>query len=119
MCKASPPFATIPVIFTRYSQAVNYIDQVRDQLSFVLAKPAAGVQEACTRIEKFTDLKAMSGREFGSQTIGYYLKNTGIPVNFGITIAVALIVGSVVAGQTFYIFTLENLNQFGALKVFR
>ena len=74
MCEASPPFATIPVIFTRYSQAVNYIDQVRDQLSFVLAMPAAGVQEACTRIEKFTDLKAMSGREFGSQTIGYYLK---------------------------------------------
>jgi putative ABC transport system permease protein len=58
----------------------------------------------------------MSGREFASQTIGYYLKNTGIPVNFGITIAVALIVGSVVAGQTFYIFTLENLKQFGALK---
>lgn len=118
MCEASPPFATFPVVFTRYTQAVNYIGQVRDQLSFVLAKPAAGVsvQEACARIEEFTDLKAMSGREFGSQTIGYYLKNTGIPVNFGITIAVALIVGSVVAGQTFYIFTLENLKQFGALK---
>ena len=28
----------------------------------------------------------------------------------------ALIVGTVVAGQTFYIFTLENLKQFGALK---
>src|SRR6516162_4157427 len=31
----------------------------------------------------------------------------GIPLNFVLT---------VVAGQTFYIFTLENLNQFGALK---
>ena len=29
---------------------------------------------------------------------------------------IALIVGAVVAGQTFYIFTLENLKQFGALK---
>jgi len=37
-------------------------------------------------------------------------------VNFGITIAIALIVGTVVAGQTFYIFTIENLTQFGALK---
>jgi putative ABC transport system permease protein len=44
------------------------------------------------------------------------LKNTGIPVNFGITIAIAVIVGTVVAGQTFYLFTLENLKQFGALK---
>src|SRR5258708_16649922 len=39
-----------------------------------------------------------------------------IPVNFGITITIALIVGTVVAGQTFYLFTLENLKQFGALK---
>ena len=46
----------------------------------------------------------------------YYIRNTGIPVNFGITIGIALIVGAVVAGQTFYIFTIENLKQFGALK---
>ena len=37
-------------------------------------------------------------------------------MNFGLTVLVALIVGTVVAGQTFYIFTLENLKQFGALK---
>jgi putative ABC transport system permease protein len=48
--------------------------------------------------------------------INYYLRNTGIPVNFGITIAIALIVGLAVAGQTFYMFTIENLKQFGALK---
>jgi putative ABC transport system permease protein len=29
---------------------------------------------------------------------------------------IALIVGIVVAGQTFYLFTVENLKQFGALK---
>jgi putative ABC transport system permease protein len=29
---------------------------------------------------------------------------------------VALVVGAVVAGQTFYLFTIENLKQFGALK---
>jgi putative ABC transport system permease protein len=37
-------------------------------------------------------------------------------VNFGITIGVALVVGTVVAGQTFYLFAVENLRQFGALK---
>jgi putative ABC transport system permease protein len=31
-------------------------------------------------------------------------------------VAIALIVGTVVAGQTFYLFVLENLKQFGALK---
>jgi putative ABC transport system permease protein len=46
----------------------------------------------------------------------YYLANTGIPVNFGITVSLAFVVGAVVAGQTFYLFTIENLKQFGALK---
>ena len=44
------------------------------------------------------------------------LGSTGIPVNFGITIALGFIVGVAVAGQTFYLFTLENLKHFGSLK---
>ena len=44
------------------------------------------------------------------------MRSTGIPVNFGITIALGFIVGTAIAGQTFYLFTLENLRQFGALK---
>ena len=40
-----------------------------------------------------------------------WLLNTLLPY-----VAIALIVGTVVAGQTFYIFTIENLKQFGALK---
>jgi len=55
----------------------------------------------------------MSGEQFGWTTIMFFIRNT---VNFGMTVMVALIVGTVVAGQTFYIFTLENLKQFGALK---
>ena len=51
-----------------------------------------------------------------SATIGYYIKRTGIPVNFGITVALGFIVGAAVVGQTFYIFVIENLRQFGALK---
>lgn len=46
----------------------------------------------------------------------YYMKYTGIPINFGITAALGFFVGTAIAGQTFYNFTLENLKQFGALK---
>src|SRR5262249_57067226 len=35
---------------------------------------------------------------------------------FGITISLAFLVGAVVAGQTFYLFTIDNLKQYGALK---
>ena len=56
------------------------------------------------------------GPHFVWKTINYYLKYTGIPINFGITAALGFLVGTAIAGQTFYNFTLENLKQFGALK---
>ncbi|MBZ5627189.1 MAG: ABC transporter permease [Acidobacteriia bacterium] len=115
---SSAPFQNLPVFYSRYSQAITYVGRERNLLSFVLAKPMAGVseQEVCRRIEAATGLHAATSREFGWQTIWYYMAHTGIPINFGITIAIALVVGTIVAGQTFYIFTLENLKQFGALK---
>jgi putative ABC transport system permease protein len=44
------------------------------------------------------------------------MKNTGIPVNFGIAVALGFIIGTAIAGQTFYNFTLENMRYFGTLK---
>jgi putative ABC transport system permease protein len=72
--------------------------------------------ELARRITETTGLKARTKEEFRWDCIRYYLANTGIPVNFGITITIALIIGLVVSGQTFYLFTVENLKQFGALK---
>ncbi len=116
--EASAPFATFPVFYARYSEAISYVGRERNVLSYVLVKPQAGLgpEELAGRIQAQTGLKALTRDGFFWQTIRYYLKNTGIPVNFGITIAIALIVGTVVSGQTFYMFTIENLKQFGALK---
>jgi len=115
---ASAPFVSWPVMHTRYSQAVNFVGRERTQLSYVLVRPQLGIdaRELCRRIEAQTGLRARTSGQFRWDCIRYYLKNTGIPVNFGITIAIALIVGIVVAGQTFYLFTVENLKQFGAIK---
>jgi putative ABC transport system permease protein len=115
---ASAPFVSWPVIHTRYSEAVNFVGRERTQLSYVLVHPRPGVraEELCDRIQTQTGLRARTTDQFRWDCVRYYLRNTGIPVNFGITITIALIVGSVVAGQTFYLFTVENLRQFGALK---
>jgi putative ABC transport system permease protein len=115
---ASAPFVSWPVMHARYSEAVNFIGRERTQLSYVLVKaqPGLDLTELCRRIEAQTGLRARTSQQFQWDCVVYYLKNTGIPVNFGITIMIALIVGIVVAGQTFYLFTVENLKQFGALK---
>lgn len=115
---ASAPFATFPVLYARYSQAVQFVGRERNQLSFVLVKARPGVAPAALArtIAERTGLGAMTGADWAWTTMKYYLQNTGIPINFGITIGIALIVGIVVMGQTFYLFTIENLKQFGALK---
>ena len=118
ICRVSPPFTTLPVIYTRYSQATIYAPHERNMLSFVLAGAAksSDSKQLCSRIAEQTSLKAMTSNEFLWFNVGHYLRNTGIPVNFGITVGLGFVVGAAIAGQTFYLFTIENLKQFGSLK---
>lgn len=116
--KASRTFQSFPILYTRYSQAVRFAPPERKVLSFVLANPEPGLasQEVCDRIAAQTGLQALTRSQFIWQTIWYYLQKTGIPINFGITVLLGFIVGTAIAGQTFYLFTVENIRQFGALK---
>jgi putative ABC transport system permease protein len=118
ICKTSAPYQTLPVAYTRYSLAADFAPPLRNQLSFVLVKtrPGADVEAVCRAITADTGLRALSKEEFCRRTMGYYLQMTGIPINFGITVFLGFVVGAAVAGQTFYLFTIENLRQFGALK---
>ena len=116
--KASRTFQSFPILYTRYSQAVRFAPPERKVLSFILANPSAGLDpaEVCRRIEERTGLQALTRDQFLWKTIRYYLAKTGIPVNFGITVLLGFFVGTAIAGQTFYLFTVENIRQFGALK---
>jgi putative ABC transport system permease protein len=118
ICDVSSPFFTFPVIFTRYSLAMNYVPPQRRLMSFVIGRvtPGQDVRSVLAAIEDQTALRAYDNRGFFWTVVSYYLRNTGIPVNFGITILLGFLVGAAIAGQTFYLFTLENLKQFGALK---
>ena len=116
--KASRTFQSFPIVYTRYSQAVLFAPPERKVLSFVLADAAPGLpaEEVCRRIERQTGLQALTRSQFLWKTIAYYLEKTGIPINFGITVFLGFLVGTAIAGQTFYLFTVENIRQFGALK---
>jgi len=116
--RASRTFQSFPIVYTRYSQAVVFAPPERKVLSFVLAEPAPGVaaEEVCRRIEAATGLQALTQEQFIRKTIGYYLAKSGIPLNFGITVFLGFLVGTAIAGQTFYLFTVENIRQYGALK---
>jgi putative ABC transport system permease protein len=118
ICKASPTFQTFPILYARYHQAIQYVPQERKVMSAVLVGAAEGVKpkEVCGRIEERTGRMAVTRQEFIRMTISYFVRRTGIVMNFGITVALGFIVGCAIAGQTFHTFTLENLGQFGSLK---
>jgi len=118
LTKALRTFQSFPIIYTRYSQAVLFAPPERKVLSFVLAQAQPGLdpQEVCRRIEAQTGLQALTREQFIWKTIRHFLMKTGIPVNFAITVFLGFLVGTAIAGQTFYLFTVENIRQFGALK---
>ena len=118
IAKTQKSFQNIPAVYTTYERAIRYAPRERRTLSYVLAKPKDGVpaEDVTRRIREQTGLGAFSAEEFGVKTLMWVLKNTGIGVNFGTTIVLGFIVGMAIAGQTFYLFTVENLKQFGALK---
>ncbi len=118
ICRTSRTFQSQPVIYTTYSRATVFAPRERKLLSFVLAEPAAGLdgRTLAQRIEAQTGLMAQTRSEFSWTTIMYFVRYTGIPINFGIAVTLGFLVGTAIAGQTFYNFTLDNLRHFGALK---
>jgi putative ABC transport system permease protein len=118
IAKTTRTFQSQPVVYTTYSRAVRFAPRERKLLSFVLvkAKPGGDVKALTERIRASTGLAAYTQKEFMELTYNYFMKNTGIPINFGISVTLGFIVGAAIAGQTFYNFTLENLRQFGVLK---
>jgi putative ABC transport system permease protein len=117
ICRVTQTFQNIPVIYMTYSRATLVAPTQRKMLSFVLAKARPGVdpRTVCARIGAL-GLKAYTPTEFKKLTFWYFLKYTGMPINFLTVVTLGFIVGVAISGQTFYNFTLDNLRYFGTLK---
>lgn len=118
ICRTTRTFQSQPVIYTTYSRATIFAPQERKSLSFVLVKAKDGEDklEVCRRIEAATGLAAYTQKGFQDLTYDYFMKYTGIPINFGIAVLLGFIVGTAIAGQTFFNFTVDNIKYFAALK---
>jgi putative ABC transport system permease protein len=115
---ASPEFFWEPVFYTTYSRARTVRNDQRKTLMYMLVKvrPGESAKAVAARIGEIRGLKAMTPIQFERETMWWILDQTGILVNFGITIALGVVIGLLVAGQTLYTFILDNLRHFGALK---
>jgi len=68
----------------------------------VKAKSGEDQQVLAERITRMTGLAAYGRDVFKQMTVNYFMENTGIPINFGIAVGLGFLVGTAIAGQTFY-----------------
>ena len=113
-----PSFTSQVTLYTRYSNALSFVPGTRNRLTFVLAQTATGTtpEQLTAKITEATGLRARTRNEFARDGVDFIIENTGIPINFGITVALGVIVGIAIVGLTFSLFIRDNIKQFGALK---
>jgi putative ABC transport system permease protein len=113
-----PTFTSQVTLYTRYSNALSFIPGTRNRMTFVLAQSGEGLtpNQVAARVAKETGLRARTRDEFAQDGIDFIIQNTGIPINFGITVFLGVIVGIAIVGLTFSLFIRDNIKQFGALK---
>jgi putative ABC transport system permease protein len=118
LCQVTRTFQSQPVVYTTYSRATLFAPRERKLLSFILvgASDANAVSTLTERIHRETKLQALSQKEFERKTVEYFMRETGIPINFGISVVLGFFVGTAIAGLLFYQFTQDNIRHFGALK---
>jgi putative ABC transport system permease protein len=116
--KDSPKFTSAITFFSRYSQALQYTNNGRNQMSFVLARSMPGYDpdDVALSIRERTGLLALTSEQFRKKSIQYVVDNTGIPISFGTVVALGVLVGICVVALMFNLFVLENLRHFAVLK---
>lgn len=116
--KATRNFVLQPQVYTTYNRALTYASPNRNKMTYILVKAKEGqdLNEIVKKIEENTSLKAFTSEDFMDHNQAYWMKNTGIPINFGVSVLLGFIVGIAVAGQTFYNFIQENLKHYASLK---
>jgi putative ABC transport system permease protein len=118
VCDANATFLTYPVVYVSYNTVKEIIPPIRNPLSYILVKAQTGVDKAqlVKDIQEKTGLLALPNQDFAWHSIRYLLERTGIPINFGLTILLSILIGAAITAQTFYLFVVENTKQFAAMK---
>jgi putative ABC transport system permease protein len=116
LCRITQGFYPQPILFTSASSFKTFTPAT-NRLGFILAKtyPGADVKEVLKKINSHAGLQALTRDQFKSRIVQSFLK-TGILINFGLSVALGVIIGFSIAGQIFYSMTLANLMYYALIK---
>lgn len=117
LCDITRGFYPQPIIYATETQFNYFNPGMSGRIGFILAKsqPNRSIEEVSKEIDKNRGMKALSRDDFQSRTVDFFLK-TGILINFGLSVALGIIIGASIAGQIFYVMTLNNIMYYALIK---
>ena len=117
ICKITQGFYPQPIVFTTYNQFKYFTDNTQKNVEFIIAKTASGekIDPVLKRINAYSILNGLTSEELKWRIAKSFLK-TGILINFGLSVALGIIIGFSIAGQIFYVMTLNNLKYYALIK---
>jgi putative ABC transport system permease protein len=107
----------MPTLYTTYSRAVEDIPTTRQTISYILVAPRSAddvpaIEADVARL----GYVARTEEQFTQVISNFYMYHTGLGTNIVLMTVFSFIVGLSLSGQSFYSFTLDHLERFGALK---
>jgi putative ABC transport system permease protein len=115
--KVTQGFYPQPIIFTSLSQLQKFNPGMTDRMSYALVKtwPDSDIAKIAATINQDPKLNALTSEGFEDKIVEFFLK-TGILINFGLSVALGVIIGFSIAGQIFYMMTLDNTTNYAVIK---
>ncbi|MBA3816391.1 MAG: ABC transporter permease [Parachlamydiaceae bacterium] len=115
--KPSRGFYPQPIIYVANSLYMKLNPAAKKHMGFILVKtnPDADVNAVIKKINLQNGLLALTKDQMTSRIKKFFLE-TGILINFALSVILAFIVGLSIAGQTFYMMTEHNLIYYALIK---
>lgn len=117
IAKTTQDFYPLPIVYAANSEFHKFFPTTDHRIGFIIAKTAAEAspEEVIKKIQSYPGVIALTDEQFQSRIIDSFLK-TGILINFGLSVGLGLIIGFSIAGQIFYIMTVQNLMYYALIK---
>ncbi|MGC8504623.1 MAG: ABC transporter permease [Acidithiobacillus sp.] len=112
-----PGLFGLPTLYTTYNRATQDLPSTRYLISYILVQPKSTQDIAAIERQVWNlGYLALTDQQFIARNDKFYEYKTGMGTNILIMTLISFLVGLSIAGETFYMFVLDNLEHFGALK---
>lgn len=112
-------FTTSPVVFMDRRTAEELSATMHDRTTYTMVKLLPGADPLAVKAEirrrlPYNDV--YTKLEWAVKSRNYWITNTGLGLNMGITVFLGILVGLVIVAQTLYTAAVEHLREFGTVK---